>query len=144
MFTVHCGEVVKNFQTQMKHISTDDLAPITICINWRLIADVNFGAYRVIHLKMEISNGFNFKTIIIWHYVGKVKMCFRVGSFFQFSKICLQFWAVCLQFFKKLPAFKHILALPTWGLFIYANQENSWKYFQLFSWLATEFCKIRV
>ena len=60
--------------------------------------------------KSVISNGCTSKTVLFWPYVGKAKMCFRCGSFFQFSKICLHFSALCLQFFKKD---YRILALPT-------------------------------
>ena len=45
--------------------------------------------------KVATSNGCNSKSMHFWPYVGKAKMGLRSGSFFQFSKICLNFSAVC-------------------------------------------------
>ena len=35
---------VKNFQIQIKHVFAYNFAPMTICINWGMIVDVDFGA----------------------------------------------------------------------------------------------------
>ena len=37
---------MKNFQNQLSLISNDNLASITIYINWKLNVDVDFGAYH--------------------------------------------------------------------------------------------------
>ena len=35
---------MKIFRIQIKHVCDDIFAPVTICINWRMIVDVDFGA----------------------------------------------------------------------------------------------------
>ena len=35
---------MKNFRTQINDVYNDNFALITICINWKLIVDVDFGA----------------------------------------------------------------------------------------------------
>ena len=35
---------MKNFQTQLNHVCTINYAKVTLCINWKLIVDVDFGA----------------------------------------------------------------------------------------------------
>ena len=35
---------MKYFQNQIRHVCNDDLASVTIYINWKLIVDVDFGA----------------------------------------------------------------------------------------------------
>ena len=47
----------------MNHISTDNLAPVTTYINWRLIVDVDFGA---LHFCGTI--GANLAKLIFWQF----------------------------------------------------------------------------
>ena len=55
--------------------------------------------------KLSKGNGYWTKTVHFWPYVGKAKMCLRVGIFLWLLEFSLQFSAFCLQFFKKSTAY---------------------------------------
>ena len=54
---------MKNFQTQIIHVCNDNLPPVTTCINWKLIVDVNFGTKHLCE-----TMGANLVNLNLWHF----------------------------------------------------------------------------
>ena len=54
---------MKNFQNQIIHVCNDNLPPVTTCINWKLIVDVNFGTKHFCE-----TMGANLANLNLWHF----------------------------------------------------------------------------